>query len=417
VAAWLGVSLRQHVYSLPSLCMALSMASSSGGDSSSGQPRPLLGASPAVLLAPAALLLAAWGSQHAERAKRASGLAPWACISVAEGAAVLAVAHGILILVRAAIRLSLQLAGLVAGRICLRSGSRGVPARAGAAGALALWAAAAVGAAAVHPSLAMLAGLLRLWLALAATAARCSRGREGGRLGGAEEAKRRGAAGPAEPAEPPSCMAPADSHPLAQPGAGDTLGWRGRQPPGAGPGEGLLAALPAAAAAAAVAGEASGASHSQDPSGLVSRLQGSSTHQHPSAGISSSHLQAMAWERGAECLAQYSLVGLLAAPGLVAWLHSAHRAGLGRGLTPEAVSLVLMGLHACWVAQQVRMVLLPQLVLKKQILILHCPTWLSPWCPVHSFWTLPPFSCHGPTQGIQQLGRQACTPNCQRRGA
>lgn len=83
MAGWLGVRLRQLLFVLPALCMAISQARLS----------PLRGA--ATRVAVAAALLAAWGSLRPEAVSAASGgLHPWLRLSAVEALAALGLAAG-----------------------------------------------------------------------------------------------------------------------------------------------------------------------------------------------------------------------------------------------------------------------------------------------------------------------------------
>lgn len=318
VAAWLAVSLRHHVYALLPLCIALSMAAVLGNSSrSTHSAQPPWRARAAPALVPVAVAAAAWGSQHAQRARRATGLAPWVEVSVLEAAALLVVAFGALIVVRSAVWLGLQLGSRVAALAAQWAHHLSYGTKAAVA-----WSLAVVGAACVHPVLALFVGVARLWLCLAGwctgDAAATVRPSGAGREGDPAPKCSGGKAGAAAAASPAAGL----------PDPGSALRRRLAQPAAA---NGLLGEQ----RAGQVQGESAGAGSC-------------ATREAPVA--------ARCLTRGGEGVAwltHYCLLALLAAPGFAAWAHSRHRAGLVGRLSMESSALTAMGLHACWLAQQV----------------------------------------------------------------
>lgn len=162
---WLGLSLRQLLFVLPPLCVALSQARLS----------PLGGA--AMRVSAAAAAVAAWCSLHPEAlGAAATSLHPWLRLSVVEALAALVLAGGLSSLLAAA-----QSGGWRLLRALLPAG---VVARGGAL----RWAGAAAvcGGALVHPALAAYAGVLSLALQLAAASKLAGKGSDAGEQRGQE---------------------------------------------------------------------------------------------------------------------------------------------------------------------------------------------------------------------------------------
>lgn len=148
MAGWLGLRLRQLLFVLPALCIAVSQARLS----------PVPGA--AARTAAAAAVVAAWASQHpAELAATMPSLHPWLRLSAVEGVMAMALATGCASLVGV-----LQLAGL-------HLLSAALPAKAARCSGTALTclgAAAIAASSVVHPALTACCGGLCLALRLAA---------------------------------------------------------------------------------------------------------------------------------------------------------------------------------------------------------------------------------------------------------
>lgn len=147
MGGWLGLSLRQLLFILPTLCMAISQ----------GRLSPLRGATARVVVA--AAVVAAWGSLHPAALSAATGgLHPWLRLSAAEALAALLLAAG-----AASVLDALQTAGLIALRWAL-------PAKTACSGGAASRLGVLVVACAslVHPAAAALCGCLCLAVRLAA---------------------------------------------------------------------------------------------------------------------------------------------------------------------------------------------------------------------------------------------------------
>ncbi|GAB4824158.1 hypothetical protein N2152v2_011204 [Parachlorella kessleri] len=343
ILAWLGVSLRHHAYALPSLCITLAMiplVDQQVGDSrifgSSSRSRPA-SAAPSIPVVVAAVVVAAWGSQHPQQAQQATGLVPWASLSAAEGVALFLVARGLLLLVQVLVWASLcvasRLAAALPRRILLNcsqghySTGRTLLHLLGSPGGIA---ALTVAAAAVYPALALLVGLLRLWLTAAATSSRvhskglgswhaCGKGvyffSEGCTCG--------------EPG--PTCDQPAGCKQQLMPQQGQpgciAVPWRGNTK------ERMGQVAAGSSSRAAGGGPHSSSAARGAPDAAAACTRGAAAEREPPDRSSSpdrptgSTAQPLLAHSccGRQWLTLYTLVAVLAAPGLAAWLHARHK--------------------------------------------------------------------------------------------
>ena len=97
MGGWLGLGLRQLLFTLPALCMAASQATLCGNG----------GGARAAAVLPAAAVASAWGALHPRTLDAATGLQPWVELPGLVALAALALAAGAASLLR-----HLQLAGL-----------------------------------------------------------------------------------------------------------------------------------------------------------------------------------------------------------------------------------------------------------------------------------------------------------------
>ena len=153
MGGWLGLGLRQLLFTLPALCMAASQATLCGNG----------GGARAAAVLPAAAVASAWGALHPRTLDAATGLQPWVELPGLVALAALALAAGAASLLR-----HLQLAGLrllLGWRQRERQSTRSLHQR--QLGWL-RWAAAAAASSLLHPALPLYLGCLCLALRVAA---------------------------------------------------------------------------------------------------------------------------------------------------------------------------------------------------------------------------------------------------------